>query len=121
MNPKNGEKKASRHGMVVEVRPEKLEEYKRLHADTWPGVLKTIEECNIRNYSIYFKEIEPGKNLLFSYFEYIGDDFEADMKKMAAEQVIQEWWEHCVPCLKPVPNSGEDELWSGMEEVFHTD
>ena len=42
-----------RYGMVIGLRPEKAEEYKRLHAAAWPGVLKMIEECNIRNYSIY--------------------------------------------------------------------
>ena len=110
-----------RYGMVIAVRPEKIEEYKRLHADPWPGVLKTIHECNIRNYSIYFKEVEDGKLYLFSYFEYIGNDFDADMKKMAEDPVTQDWWKVCVPCVMPVPNSGEGELWSTMEEVFHTD
>ena len=45
-----------RYGMVIKVRPEKLDEYKRLHANPWPGVLKTITECNIRNFSIYYKD-----------------------------------------------------------------
>ena len=36
-----------RYGMVIKVRPEKLEEYKRLHAKVWPAVLRTISECNI--------------------------------------------------------------------------
>ena len=59
-----------RYGMVIKVRPEKLEEYKRLHAQVWPAVLKMIGECNIRNYSIYHKD-----GYLFSYFEYHGGDF----------------------------------------------
>lgn len=58
-----------RYGSVIGVKPEKLEEYKKLHAAVWPGVLAKIKECNIRNYSIYYKD-----GLLFSYFEYIGDD-----------------------------------------------
>lgn len=111
----------TRYGMVIDVLPEKVEEYKRLHAAAWPGVLKTIRECNIRNYSIYFKEVEPGRMLLFSYFEYIGSDYEGDMRKMAADPVTQEWWSVCVPCVRPVKNSAGGELWSVMEEVFHTD
>lgn len=111
----------ARYGMVIDVLPEMLEKYRRLHAAAWPGVLKTIRECNIRNYSIYFKEVEPGKTMLFSYFEYIGNDFEADMKKMAADPVTQDWWKECVPCVRPVANSPEGELWASMEEVFHTD
>ena len=65
-----------RYGMVIEVKPEKIEEYKRLHAACWPDVLKMIAACNIRNYSIYITELE-GKLCLFAYFEYVGDDFEA--------------------------------------------
>ena len=62
-------KKMKRYGQVIGVNPEKLEEYKKLHAAAWPGVLKMIKECNIQNYSIYYKD-----GLLFSYYEYIGED-----------------------------------------------
>ena len=115
------DKGIQRYGMVIGIKPDKIEEYKRLHANAWPGVLKTIRECNIRNYSIYLKEVEPGNYYLFSYFEYTGVDFDADMEKMAADPVTQEWWEHCVPCVTPIPAAGEGELWAEMEEVFHTD
>jgi len=103
-----------RYGSVIGVRPEKLEEYKRLHAAVWPGVLDMIRACNIRNYSIYFKD-----GLLFSYFEYVGDDFEADMARMAADSLTQEWWAVCKPCQDPLPTRGDGEWWASMEEVFH--
>ena len=60
-----------RFGMVIGIKPDRIEEYKKLHAAAWPDVLKIISECNIRNYSIYLKD-----NYLFSYFEYTGTDFE---------------------------------------------
>lgn len=41
-----------RYGMVLGVRAEKIEEYKRLHAAVWPDVLKMITQCYIPNYSI---------------------------------------------------------------------
>ncbi|MCD6308502.1 MAG: L-rhamnose mutarotase [Candidatus Latescibacteria bacterium] len=109
-----------RYGMVIEARPEMLETYKRLHADPWPGVINRIHECNIRNYSIYLKEVEHGKYYLFSYFEYVGEDFDADMKKMAEDPVTREWWKNTDPCQKPIPLHGEGEFWANMEEVFHT-
>ena len=71
--------------MVIGIKPEKIEEYKKLHANPWEKVTKKIHECNIRNYSIYLGEIDHGQFYLFSYFEYIGEDFESDMKKMAAD------------------------------------
>jgi L-rhamnose mutarotase len=105
-----------RYGMVIKVRPEKLEEYKELHANPWPGVLKTIHDCNIRNYSIYLKD-----GFLFGYYEYIGGDYAADMARMAADVVTQEWWKHTDPCQEPLPTRKEGEWWATMEEVFHCD
>ena len=113
--------KVQRYGMVLGLKEEKIDEYKKLHAAVWPGVLKTIKDCNIRNYSIYLHEIEPGKHYLFAYFEYTGDDFKADMEKMAADPVTQKWWELCEPCQIPLENRKEGEWWASMEEVFHTD
>jgi len=105
-----------RYGMVIKVRPEKLEEYKRLHAAVWPEVLAMIRECNIRNYSIYHKD-----GYLFGYFEYHGEDFAADMAKMAADPATQRWWALCNPCQEPLSTRAPGEWWAQMEEVFHTD
>ena len=105
-----------RYGMVIGIKPEKIEEYKKLHAAVWPGVLKKIKECNIRNYSIFLKD-----NHLFSYFEYYGTDFDADMAKMAADPTTQKWWAVCKPCQVPLESRGEGEWWAVMEEVFHLD
>ena len=108
-----------RCGMVIGLRPEKVEEYKRLHAAVWPDVLKMIEECNIRNYSIYLRKLGDGKHYLFSYFEYTGEDFDADMARMAADPTTQRWWAECKPCQQPVADAAPGEWWASMEEVFH--
>lgn len=105
-----------RYGSVIKVKPERLEEYKRLHVKVWPNVLKMIKQCNIQNYSIYYKD-----SFLFSYFEYTGSDYEADMEKMAADPVTQEWWDVCKPCQEPLETRGSGEWWAQMEEVFHLD
>jgi L-rhamnose mutarotase len=105
-----------RYGSVIKVSSEKFEEYKRLHAAVWPGVLKMITECNIRNYSIYHKD-----GYLFSYFEYIGSDYAADMDKMAADPETQRWWDVCKPCQRPLETRATGEWWADMEELFHLD
>jgi L-rhamnose mutarotase len=105
-----------RYGLVIKVRPEKLEEYKRLHAAAWPGVLKMIHDCNIRNYSIYLKD-----GYLFGYYEHVGSDYQADMAKMAADPVTQEWWKLTDPCQEGLPTRQPSEWWASMEEVFHCD
>ncbi len=105
-----------RYGSVIKVAPNMLEEYKRLHAAAWPSVLKMIKECNLRNYSIYYRD-----GYLFSYYEYVGTDYEADMAKMAADPETQRWWEHTNPCQMPLDTCAPGEWWAPMEEVFHTD
>jgi L-rhamnose mutarotase len=110
-----------RYGSVVQVKEEKLEEYVKLHADVWPGVLSMIKECNIQNYSIYLRKLPDGKYYLFSYFEYMGQDFDADMEKMAADETTQKWWDVCKPCHEPLADRAEGEWWATMEEVFHLD
>lgn len=105
-----------RYGSVIGVKPEKLQEYKYHHAHAWPEINAMIRECNIRNYSIY----HFGDHL-FSYFEYVGDDYEADMAKMAADPKTQEWWALVKPFQNPLPERKEGEWWADMEEVYHLD
>jgi L-rhamnose mutarotase len=105
-----------RHGQLIGIRPDKLEEYKRYHARVWPEILATITACNIRNYSIFQKD-----GLLFAYFEYVGRDFDGDMAKMAADPKTQEWWAIMKPLQSPLPTRREGEWWAEMEEAFHLD
>lgn len=103
-----------RYGKVIKVTPEKLGYYKKLHAAPWPEVIEAIKECNIRNFSIYYRD-----GYLFSYYEYIGKDYEADMKRLS--ELTKEWLKETDPCQQPVKTAKEGEWWAGMEEVFHTD
>jgi L-rhamnose mutarotase len=105
-----------RFGQVIGVKPEKLAYYKELHAKPWQGVLDMIEACNIRNYSIYVFG-----DKLFAYYEYTGEDYEADMKKMAADPLTQKWWDECMPCQQPAAGRPEGAWWMDLEEVFHLD
>jgi L-rhamnose mutarotase len=105
-----------RYGSLIKIKPKKLEEYKKIHADIWPDVARMITKCNIKNYSIYHKD-----GFLFSYFEYIGEDFKSDMAKMAAYPITQKWWDICMPMQEPLETRKEVEWWAEMEEVFHQD
>lgn len=105
-----------RHGSVIKIKLSKLEEYKKLHANVWPEVAKTITECNIKNYSIFYKD-----GYLFSYFEHTGKDYDSDMKKMADDPVTQKWWDICKPMQEPLEIRKEGEWWAEMEKVFHQD
>lgn len=105
-----------RIGSVIKLREDAVDEYERLHSAVWPEVLKMIGKCNIRNYSIF-----RWGTTLFSYFEYVGSDFEADMQKMARDPKTQEWWTFTDPLQERVPEAGVNEQWHEIKEVFHTD
>jgi L-rhamnose mutarotase len=102
-----------RLGLWAKLKTEMIEQYDTLHAAVWDGVLKTIKECNIQNFSIYRKDDE-----LFTYYEYTGTDYEADMAKMAADPVTQSWWTHTHPCFI---QKKKGEFYTEWKEVFHVD
>jgi L-rhamnose mutarotase len=110
-----------RYGSIIGLKAEKLEEYKRLHAAAWPEVLAQIAGSNIRNFSIFLRRMPDGEHYLFSYFEYVGNDFAGDMARMAADPVTQRWWKLTDPCQEPLADRGPKEWWAAAEEVFHCD
>ena len=103
-----------RFGQLIGLKKEKLDIYKKYHGDIWPEIASMITACNIRNYSIYHFN-----GLLFAYMEYVGNDFEGDMAKMAADPKTKEWWKIMKPMQEPVDGRKEGEWWADMEEVFH--
>ena len=105
-----------RYGQVIGVRPEQIEAYERIHSQVWQEVLSRIEASHIRNYTIF-----RYGTLLFAYFEYIGEDYSADMARIAADPKTQEWWTHTEPMQEPLTDRIEGEWWTTMREVFHTD
>jgi L-rhamnose mutarotase len=107
-----------RMGMVIGVRPEKLDEYKDLHANPWPELNAALSAANIRNYSIYLREPE---NLLFGYWEYVGTDFANDMKILAGLAVNKRWLALTDPCQARLASAAEGEWWSMMPEIYHLD
>ena len=105
-----------RFGSVVRLRPEMEQEYRRLHQAVWPEVLQQIRMSGIRNYTIFLRD-----GLLFSYYEYVGQDHGADLAAMAADPATRDWWKLTDPCQRAVEGSDPAQLWAPMTEVFHTD
>ena len=104
---------------VTGLKPEKAQHYKELHAHPWPSVNKMIKKCHIQNFSIHEREID-GKLYLIAYLEYTGSDFEADMKKMAADPETQRWWKETDPCQSPLPDAAaKAKIWSDTEELYY--
>ena len=101
-------------GQLGRLKPEKIETYDALHAEPWPEVLKTIRDCNLRNYSIFRHE-----DLVFAYFEYSGEDFDADMAKMELCPHTQQWWTHTKPCFVKFSIHPNSEFYADMKQIFY--
>ena len=102
---------------IIRIKPEIIDEYKRIHAAVWPEILQAIHDSNIRNYSIFLKEPE---NLLIAYWEYVGTDYKADMEKIKLAPRMQEWWDITDPMQQKMDSAKPGEWWASTEEVFHT-
>ena len=90
-----------------------LEEYDKLHKSVWPDVLKVISSCILKNYSIFRLD-----DVLFTYYEYTGDNYEVDMERMDSDLIIQKWNAITDPCFI---ETGGDGFYDTMKEVFHID
>lgn len=103
-----------RFAEVIGLPPEHREEYLRYHQQVWPGVLDRLTRSNIHNYSIYLHG-----ELLFAYFEYTGDDYEADMQAIADDPETQRWWAVQKPLQRPLEPRVDGQWWTPLPEVFH--
>jgi L-rhamnose mutarotase len=101
---------------VIRLRPEKEAEYRQLHAEVWPAVLDALQRAHVGNYSIFLRD-----GVLFSYLEYAGEDYAADMAAVAADEATRRWWTLTDPCQEPVATAAEGEWWAPAEELFHVD
>jgi L-rhamnose mutarotase len=110
------EESVRRYCQLIRLRPERRDEYIEYHSRVWPRVLATIEACHIRNYSIFLHD-----GLLVAYFEYHGTDFEADMRRMAADPETRRWWSIMDPMQEPLPEVSPGSKWLNISEVFHFD
>lgn len=63
--------------------------------------------------------------MLFATFKYVGNDFDGDMARMAANSKVREWW-RVTDAMQESPVEGAvgsaEGLgwWEQMEEVFYT-
>jgi len=109
-------KEVKRVGMVIGLKSDVIDQYKRLHADDHPGVRDLLEKYHMHNFSIFLQKMPDGKWYEFGYYEYTGDDFEGDMAKMDAEPRIVEWLKQCDPMQKPLPGN---DSWAEMQRAYY--
>ena len=110
----NDHEEVKRVGMVIRIKPDRLEEYLALHSDSTAGVRDLLIKYNMRNFSIFMTQLEDSNYYEFGYYEYWGNDFETDMKMLEAEPRNKAWLEVCDPMQ--IPLQGEAS-WKEMERI----
>ena len=100
-------------GQVYGITAENAKKYIDYHNNIPQEIRDLIRDCNIRNYSIFYRN-----GLLFSYYEYVGDDYDADMQKMAASPDNEKWWNLVKPIMSPLADRKEGEFWADMDLIF---
>ncbi|TFK58563.1 rhamnose mutarotase [Pluteus cervinus] len=108
---------------IIKLKPESEAEYRALHAAAWPGVLAALERAHIVDYSIHYHQ---PLRLLVAHFKYIGDDYEADMRKMGEDPETRRWWDITdgmqESFVEGAQGSGSSvPWWKDLEEVFRFD
>jgi L-rhamnose mutarotase len=98
---------------LLQVRPERLEEYKLRHAEVWPEMLQALSDTGWRNYSLFLRP----DGLLVGYVET--DDFKASQLAMAETDVNARWQAEMAEFMTLPEGARPDTGLLRLEEVFH--
>lgn len=105
----------NRVGFVLEVRADRLEDYKREHEAVWPEMLEALSRHGWRNYSLFLRE----DGTLFGYVEVSGS-FQEALDGMASEEVNERWQQRMAPYFEGTGDHA-DRMMEQLVEVFHLD
>lgn len=109
----------TRYGSFIEIRPEMLAEYLRLHEAVWPEVCDALSRANLRNLSIFHRQFPDGRHYVFLMYDYIGEDHDADMAGVASDAKTREWWRLTDPCQVPLANVGPADWWAPADHICY--
>ena len=104
-----------RYCFLLQVRPERLDEYRERHTVVWPEMLAALRDTGWYNYSLFLRD----DGLLVGYVE--SDDLAAAQRAMAATEVNARWQAEMAPFFVGLAGRGPDEGFLLLEEVFHLD
>ena len=100
---------------LLQVKPERLAEYKARHQEVWPEMLAALRACGWHNYSLFLRD----DGMLVGYLET--PDFEKALACMDAREVNERWQRDMAPFFDSLAGRRADEGLLVLEEVFHLD
>jgi len=98
---------------VLQVRAEKLEEYKARHQQVWPEMLHALREAGWTNYSLFLR----ADGMLVGYVET--PDFAHALSEMAKTEVNGCWQKEMAEFFVIPSGAMADQAMLPLEEVFH--
>ncbi|MGZ4450024.1 MAG: L-rhamnose mutarotase [Nocardioides sp.] len=97
----------------LQVRPDRIEEYRSRHAAVWPDMLQALAATGWRNYSLFLRP----DGLLVGYVET--DSLPDAVAAMARTEVNARWQAEMAPFFEELDGRAPDEGFLVLEEVFH--
>jgi L-rhamnose mutarotase len=97
----------------LQVRPERLEEYKARHRAVWPDMLRALKDTGWNNYSLFLRP----DGLLIGYVET--ESIEAAQAGMDATEVNARWQAEMAEFFVDLGEARPDTGFVQLEEVFH--
>ena len=97
----------------LQVKPDRLEEYKERHAHVWPDMLDALAATGWHNYSLFVRE----DGLLIGYFET--PSLDDALAGMASAEVNGRWQAEMAEFFEELDGRAPDEGFLVLEEVFH--
>ncbi len=98
---------------LLQVRPDRLEEYRARHWAVWPEMLDALRRAGWRNYSLFARD----DGLLVGYLET--DDFAAAQAAMEGTEVNARWQAEMAEFFTGIDGRPPDEGFVLLTEVFH--
>jgi L-rhamnose mutarotase len=105
-----------RHCFQLQVKPDRLAEYRERHAHVWPEMLHALADSGWHNYSLFLRP----DGLLIGYVE--SPDLAAARAAMDATDVNHRWQAEMADFfedLDALPDPRPDQGFVLLEEVFH--
>ena len=97
---------------VLQVKTDRLQEYRERHRAVWPEMLEALREAGWQNYSLFLRQ----DGLLVGYLET--EDFERARSEMARRNVNQRWQREMADFFDQ-GGVEPDRAMEPLEEVFH--
>src|SRR5215472_18175596 len=98
---------------VLQVKPDRIQEYKDRHRAVWPEMQAALRETGWTNYSLFLR----ADGLLIGYLET--PDFKRARTEMARREVNRRWQSQMADLFEQQDGLLPDQAMVSLEEVFH--